>query len=170
LSVYVENVLIVEKTIMMKIRSNQSTKATKFSRIPSVEELEPRCMPAPWTVTSLANDGQGSLRSVIQQAADGDTIQFAIDDGRGGVQNQGTIFLRSQIQTDKSLRIEGGPTQITINAGFLDRAFSFFNPTGPVNESISGITFVNGSPVLPGGVLGFGGAIRVTGGFRAIAS
>jgi predicted outer membrane repeat protein len=84
------------------------------------------------TVINLNDSGAGSLRQAIADAADGDTIDFAVT---------GTIPLIGELTVGKNLMIEGpGTSNLTVSGGDASRVF---NITGGV-VSISGLTIANG--------------------------
>ena len=103
---------------------------------PTLEFLEVRSLPSILTVTDLSDNDPGSLRAMINQAAPGDTINFA--DGL-----QGTIMLTSgELAITNSLAIEGpGADQITVNGNNASRVFDI-SPGAKV--TIAGLTISNG--------------------------
>lgn len=106
------------------------------------------------TVNSLDDAGAGTLRSAIDLAASGDTIQF-----EAGL--SGTIFLGSPLPAlGGNLTIQGpGAGVITINGNSQHRVF--FIESGAV-VVISGLTIAGGFTDFPNGGTetdGFGGGI-----------
>lgn len=120
-------------------------KSTSFkSYKPTIEILETRLAPAVRIVDTVQDtvDGgaAGELRSEIAAAATGDTIRIAIP----AIQNPVITLLRGEILTDLNLTIEAvSPGTVTID-GNGARIFDFEKATGPVTETIIGLTFING--------------------------
>jgi hypothetical protein len=85
-------------------------------------------------VTTLADGGAGSLRSILAGALDGDTIMFATN---------GTITLTNgELVLSGSVNIAGpGPTNLIISGNNSNRVFYV---GAEVNSSISGITVTDG--------------------------
>lgn len=112
----------------------------------------PHVHAATLTVTSVADDGSaGTLRSIIQNAAPGDTIIFAVT---------GTITLTSEITLDKNLNIQGpGASSLTLSGNNANRIF--FIPSG-VNIALSGLTLANGNSTSNGGGILNIGTLTVT--------
>jgi hypothetical protein len=117
------------------------------------------------TVTSLADSGSGSLRDQVAASAAGDTIQFSVN---------GSILLNSSITISHTLTIQGqGPANLTVDAGFHDRAFVL---SGDLAAFLSGMTITHGLVMGTAGTDGgvgqdgqaggdaVGGAILDTGG------
>jgi len=95
------------------------------------------------TVTNAFDDGPGSLRATVAAAAAGDVIQFEPS------LNGQAIFLASQINVTRELRIEGpGADKITISG---DNRTRIFSATAPL--TLTGLTLKSG--------LGNGGALMV---------
>lgn len=106
------------------------------------------------TVTSLDDSGAGTLRSAIEQAASGDTIDF-----QAGL--SGTITLESPLPTlNLDLTIQGpGAGLITVSGGDQHRVFFIASGAEVV---ISGLTVADGFTDFPVGGTetdGFGGGI-----------
>jgi fibronectin-binding autotransporter adhesin len=104
-------------------------------------------------VTTLADNGLGSLRQAIADALPGDTIVFATN---------GTIRLTSgELFLDKSLDLVGpGAAQLAVSGNFVSRVF---NISAGVTCSISGLTIrdgrtADGTNGLPGASPGSAGA------------
>lgn len=92
-----------------------------------------------WIVVNPADSGPGTLRNAVASSAAGDTVQFAI---------KGIIGLVSSINIPHALTIQGpGPSQLTIDAGGVDRAFLVTG--GPI--FLSGMTIQNGLALGPNG-------------------
>ena len=93
------------------------------------------------TVTSTADDGEGTLRQALADASDGDTIDFSVN---------GTIALTSgSLMVDKSVSIIVGPGQdVTLDGMQSDRVL-FIAPGKTV--LISGLTIANGMTLSAGG-------------------
>ncbi|HEY9607903.1 choice-of-anchor Q domain-containing protein [Allocoleopsis sp.] len=105
------------------------------------------------TVTSVADNGTGSLRAAIAQAQSGDTIQFA-----STLANQ-TIILTSgqlEIPVGKNLIIDGaGASGLTISGNNASRIFHLQSASvNPTSLTIKNLTLANGFTNE------FGGAIR----------
>ncbi|HTK53199.1 MAG TPA: choice-of-anchor Q domain-containing protein [Gemmatimonadaceae bacterium] len=126
--------------------------------------LEPRLDSRPHTllapelvVTNTDDDGPGSLRQTIADAADGSVIHFD-----AAIAGQTIVFTTGQIRIDKSLTIEGPvPAGMTISGGFSSRLFNIFpdinvvfrdlslvNGTDPDPAGGGGVAFVNGTLLL----------------------
>lgn len=90
-------------------------------------------------VETTENAGTGSLRQVIADAEDGDTIAFDLE-------FPAVIELETQIQIDKSLTIVGpGAALLALDGMNNSRIFLIENGNGEISVNISGITFRNGS-------------------------
>lgn len=105
------------------------------------------------TVTSIADNGTGSLRAAIAQSQSGDTIQFA-----SNLANQ-TITLTSgevDIPVGKNLIIDGaGASGLTISGNNASRIFHLESTSvNPTSLTIKNLTLANGYTDE------FGGAIR----------
>jgi hypothetical protein len=67
------------------------------------------------TVTSLADNGPGTLRNQIAASGPGDIIQFAVN---------GTITLGSAITINQSVAVQGpGASKLIVSGNFVDRVF-----------------------------------------------
>jgi hypothetical protein len=91
------------------------------------------------TVTSTADNGAGTLRQAISDAASGDTIIFSLPAGSTIGLMSGTLLI------DKSLTITGPGAQAlsvrNVNPGAPSNEFRIFTiPTGTFNVAISGLT------------------------------
>src|SRR5262245_54898747 len=76
-----------------------------------LEQLEERALPTTLTVTSPADDGDGSLRTTIAIAQNGDQIVF--DDS---LQGQTITLTSGELAVTKSLDIEGlGADKLTVS-------------------------------------------------------
>jgi predicted outer membrane repeat protein len=122
---------------------------------PRLTALEDRIVPANvWTVMNNADDGAGSLRSIIANNAQaGDLIVF-------GIQNQ-TITLQSDIPISINLTIDGGNNNIRIDGNNNSRIFTI---TGNgLSETINNLTFQNGlSTNADGGAISDQGTLTLT--------
>lgn len=99
----------------------------------------PNPVPGVWWVTTKADDGPGSLRYAISNAAPGNTIQFAL-------KLPATITLSSSLVIDKDLTILGsGPQKLTVQrkSGAKVPAFRIFRVDSG-NVTIAGLSIVNG--------------------------
>ena len=113
--------------------------------------LEPRIDSRPHTllapeviVTNTDDDGPGSLRQIIADAADGSVIHFD-----AAIAGQTIVLTTGQINIDKTLTIEGPvPSGMTISGGFNSRAFLIF-PEG--NAVFRDLSIVNGNDQTEGG-------------------
>lgn len=116
---------------------------------PFLEVLEDRTLLSVYTVDSLTNTGQGSgsagdLRYCINQATDGDAIQFAV---------QGTILARTPsghpeaFEIAHSIRIDGpGPDQLTIAfSGAPQATGRIFTVDSGATVAISGLSIADGN-------------------------
>lgn len=99
----------------------------------------PPPVPGLWLVTNRADDGPGSLRSAISNAAPGNTIRFAL-------KLPASIVLSSSLVIDKNLAILGpGPQLLTVTrlAGSNAPAFRILRvDDGAV--TLAGLSLVNG--------------------------
>jgi hypothetical protein len=116
-----------------------------------VEALETRALPSTITVTDLADDGPGSLRAAVTQAAVGDTIDFA-----PGL--SGTILLTSgELAINQSLSIAGpGSDQIAVSGGATTRVFEV---GAGAAVAIGGLTITGGHVAAPGFSTGVGAGV-----------
>lgn len=114
------------------------------------------------SISSLADNGPGSLREGISLAQDGDTLEMSLP---------GTILLDSQLVITKDLYIRGfGADTSVLDVQGQDRHF-FINDTSRLE--LSGFTLQNGdfsawlvnSP-RPGGGFPNGGSIKLLGSFK----
>jgi hypothetical protein len=104
---------------------------------PQLEALEDRCLPSTLTVTSIKDNGPGSLRAEIAAAKNNDMIVFSPKlDGK-------TITLAgSELDITKNLTIQGpGADQLTIIGGGNSRVFEVAPNT---TVTLSGLTISNG--------------------------
>ncbi len=116
-----------------------------------VETLETRALPSILTVTDLGDDGPGTLRAALGQAAAGDTIDFA-----PGL--SGTILLTSgALAVDQSLSVTGpGADRIAVSGGNVTRVFEV--GTGAA-VAIDGLTITAGRVAAAGAGTGVGAGI-----------
>ena len=106
------------------------------------------------TVTSAADDGAGSLRKAISDAAPGDTINF--DESLAG---QTIVLTQGQLTIDKDLTIDGlGAFYLTIGPS-TSRVFEITN--GKV-VSISGVKITGGRTFSDGGGIRNSGTLALT--------
>jgi len=108
---------------------------------PSEEGLETStglpAAPTAWTVTSSADDGDGSLRAVIAAAADGDQIVFD-----QSLQGQTIMLTSGELAITKSLDIEGlGAHDLAVSGNHASRIFAI---SGGVTVTIAGLTITDG--------------------------
>jgi hypothetical protein len=124
--------------------------------ITSERPPEPAPAPGPsgvWTVTNNHDDGPGSLRHAISNAAAGDTIEFALP-------TPSFIVLRSSLVINKDLKILGpGPLEL-----FVTRSFWWTTPSFRVFRVNSGIVTIAGMTILNGRALNADGASDNLGG------
>jgi hypothetical protein len=106
------------------------------------------------TVTSLADSGAGSLRSLVVQAnsdssfaGQGDTIQFA--PYLSGTITLGTPLALNSVQ---GVEIDGSPT-VTLSGGGTSQVFQVEAGTSAV---LKGLTITNGWAAYGGAILNFG--------------
>src|SRR4051812_38065051 len=87
------------------------------------------------TVTNINDSGAGSLRQVVADAHDGDTVNFGIT---------GTITLATgELLVNKSIGINGpGSVHLTVDGNHASRVF---HVSGGVTATIAGLTIINGS-------------------------
>jgi hypothetical protein len=91
-------------------------------------------------ITSRADSGSGSLRSALENAADGDVIDLSA--------LRGTISLTSTLQPNASVEIRGpGRDLLTINAGGLGRVITSAHPLRVSNVTIAGGNATTTRPV-----------------------
>jgi predicted outer membrane repeat protein len=121
---------------------------------PTLEALEDRFAPAVLTVTSLADSGAGSLRSLVAQAnsdssfaGQADTIQFA-------PYLSGTITLGTPLglTSRAGVEIDGSPT-ITLSGGGNSEVFQVY---AGATVSLNGLTITNGSAAYGGAIFNAG--------------
>ena len=120
---------------------------------PGVEAMERRALLATIVVSNINDSGEGSLRSAIAGASDGDVIDLTglsgMIDMRGG-----------ELAVPISLTIKGpGSSKLTIDPSFISRIFDFSNPRA--TDEVDGLDLENGAAAgaSPGGVATGGGAI-----------
>src|SRR4051812_15295071 len=105
--------------------------------VPRLESLEQRLAPAIFTVNTLTDSGPGSLRNMIAQAGNNDTIQ--IDPSL-----KGTITLTGGVLSpNRNVTITGpGAANLTISGNNTDRVFLI---GGGTTVTLSGLTVTGGS-------------------------
>ncbi len=111
------------------------------------------------TVTSFANDGAGSLRDILSQSGNGDTINF-----NGG----GTIQLTEQLSINTGVTINGTGEQVTLDGIDQSTRLVNINAAG-ATVTLNNLSFINGGAqggnggnngfTGGGGGAGLGGAI-----------
>jgi len=107
------------------------------------------------TVTNANDDGPGSLRQAIADAADGDVINF---------DNSYSIYLSSTLEISKQLTIDGGTYTVTVSGDSLNdgspnvQVFSI-DATGAV--TLSHLNIVSGTAVVGGGIQVMGGELTL---------
>jgi hypothetical protein len=128
--------------------------------LPRLELLEDRTVPSTLTVTSIADNGDGSLRAAVAAAQSGDQIIF--DPSLAGQ----TITLTSgQLAITNSLDIEGpGADQLAISGDHGSRIFSI---SAGVAVTIAGLTITDG---LASGALAEGSGILNNGSTLTVAN
>ncbi len=93
----------------------------------------------PRRVTSTADLGPGSLRSVLDEAEAGDVIGF---DAEGAFASGATISLLTEIEIDRSVTIEGpGQDVLTVSGNNVTRAFRI---AGQAAATILDLTIADG--------------------------
>lgn len=114
------------------------------------------------TVTNTNDDGAGSLRQAIQDAASGDVIDF---DGTLFESGPATITLSSgQLEIDKALEVRGpGPEKLGISANGESRVFLLGENA---SADISGLRLTGGDPSSDTSIGAWGGAIFSYGNLR----
>jgi hypothetical protein len=112
------------------------------------------------TVISAADDGGGSLRQAISNAAAGDTINFSLPPGTAAI-----TLTSDQLLINKNLTISGpGAGLLTVQRSTASgtpqfRIFQIASST----VTISGLTIANGNPTSAvGGGIGGGGTLTIT--------
>ncbi len=129
---------------------------------PDLLSLETRALLSTITVMNDADNGPGSLRAAIADAASGDTIDFAHT-------AYGTITLTSGslVVPDINLTIQGpGANKLTIsgdeNYTVFQLGVQFGFPTTPANMTISGLTIADGDNTDGGSGGGILSAVNLT--------
>jgi hypothetical protein len=92
------------------------------------------------TVTSLADNGPGTLRTTLAMACPGDTITFSV---------AGTILLTNgELLVDKNIIIQGpGPANLAVDGNLASRVFRI---TNAADVRISGLTITRGQSPFTG--------------------
>jgi predicted outer membrane repeat protein len=115
-------------------------------RIPPRPEPESRT----WTVQTLADEGEGSLRAALAKSQDGDRIRFDPSLSGGTIHlTQGQLLVQSGVDID-ALNLRLG---ITINANRKSRVLEV-SSTSIVR--MAGLTLVEGSDRAGGGIINSG--------------
>src|SRR5262245_17090053 len=101
------------------------------------------------TVTTINDNGSGSLRQALADAVNGDTINF-----NSSLNGQTITLTSGELLLDKHITISGpGANRLTIDANQASRVFRI----APGRDvTVSGLTLTNGSAPLP---YSWGGAI-----------
>jgi hypothetical protein len=103
------------------------------------------------TVTSLADDGPGTLREAIAAASPGDTIDFSVS---------GVITLNTGLVIDKDLTLTGpGAASLALDGG---GSVSILQVDAGATVAISGLTFQHGTTALFGGAIYNSGSLTLT--------
>lgn len=113
-------------------------------------------------VTNTLDDGGGSLRDAIAQAASGDTITFAIPASDPGcTAGACTITLASELTIDKSLAIQGpGASALTLSGNDSVRVF-MVRSLEAISVTIARLTIAHGRAfTLDSSLYGSGGGIH----------
>src|SRR5262249_46750277 len=121
-----------------------------------LEELEERTVLSTLTVTSPADDGDGSLRAAIAAAQSGDQIVF--DES---LQGQTITLTGGELAISKSLDIEGlGANKLAVSGNHASRVFAV---SGGVTVTIAGLTITEGLAMGAdgGGVLNVGSTLNL---------
>ena len=105
--------------------------------------VPPNPVPGVWLVTNVADNGPGSLRYAVSNAAPGNTIRFALR------RLPATILLRSTLVIDKDLTILGpGPRKL-----FVARTFCAGSPSFRVFRVDAGVVTIAGLSIVNGRAL-----------------
>jgi hypothetical protein len=104
-------------------------------------------------VTTLADNGTGSLRATLAAANSGDTIVFS-----NGL--TGTITLASTLTINNNVTIQGPGAKLLTVSG--NHAVTVFTVNSGAQVSIFGLTIANGSTTGPGGGISNSGVLTVT--------
>jgi hypothetical protein len=138
-------------------RNARSARRRQKRRSPErlrLERLEDRLTPST-TVTSSADSGTGSLRSILAAAVSGEVIDFAA--------NVQTINLTSDgltIATNVTIQNDLGPVPVTING---NGEYTVFTVEGGLTVSLSGMTITQGRAyTTDGGGIANSGNLTVT--------
>ena len=134
-------------------KSRQSRRKGKAVSQSLFESLEARELFSVLTVTSAADNGDGSLRQMLASANSGDVIQFAANlSGKTINLTSGTLIVGAEGASTNVSILGPGAGKLTINGGNID---SIFSVNSGSTATISGLTLTEGQ-----GVDGFGGAIE----------
>ena len=102
------------------------------------------CTPGTKTVTSSANSGAGTLRTLMTDACPGDLIVFS-----SSIPDNTTITLITEILSIKTVSVDGSAVNnLTISGGFTSRIFQV--PSG-ITLTLSDLDLKNGFAVSNGG-------------------
>src|SRR3954470_6197823 len=128
-------------------------RATRGTRATTVEPLEGRLLMAIVAVLNTSDSGAGSLRSAIDAAGDGDTIQF-------DATANGEIDLSSELFINKNITIHGLGTAVTTLNGLGQKRI--FNTAAGADVHIDSLTIMNGGTVASGGGISNAGTLALT--------
>jgi hypothetical protein len=125
--------------------------------------LQANAVAATLTVNSSADNGTGSLRQAITDAASGDTITFSLP------ANSAINLTSGELLVNKNLRINGpGANLLTVqrSAAGGTATFRIFNIASIANVTISGLTIANGNTAgtapANGGGIANDGTVTIT--------
>lgn len=108
-----------------------------------------------YTVTSCANSGPGSLRSLVHGATAGGMITFSVS-----CRSKSAIDLKSRIDISQDLTIEGpGASDLVVSGGHHNRVFEI---ESDATVSISGATIEDGLAETEGGGILNDGNVTLT--------
>jgi hypothetical protein len=129
------------------------TTRRKLSR-PRLESLEERVLLTTDWVTSNADTGAGSLRTVIANATAGDTIEFNMTDFTSPITLTGGV-----VTISKNLTIDGpGAADLTISG---NSSSAIFDLSSGFDATISGLTLSSGLGSLGGAIQNKGGDMKL---------
>ena len=142
-----------------KRRPTRRGTAPRRSYLPRLHAFEDRVLLNAYTVTTLADSGDGSLRQAIlgaDQAGGDNTITFAVT---------GTLNLESALpDLTSNISMQGpGTALLTVQRDTAPGtpAFGILTVSGSFTVTLSGMTIANGSSLYGGGVFNNGGSLTV---------